>query len=432
MTSRLQHFIVMLFSLGSFAGFSQNNSYQENILFSDGMNQLWLTDGTRTNTIPTIKTFFGGLRVIGKVSTTWFYQDENNTLFATQGFPTQTYTVPIPNGPTGIDKLVVIGDQAFFVNAKSVVALTRDAATHQFRASVFFDLPSTGTEKYSTAILTKLEDRLAIIGRNSIPRDTTTMWLATLRETVPRFVASMPGTLAMAPASTKKGIFFGLKANHVTGLWYLDGQLDNVIKLRDFPHDASFTSIQHLTAFGDKLIFNVTDKTNGSEPWISSGTSASTHMLTDLAPGRWDDPENFLYPHAKSSNPKGFSVFGGVAYFWINGSSLWKTDGTEVGTKFVINTDYLGEGQALVAGSLFFTNHASNRLYQFDIESQSIRPVRMANDSLDMPWCRQPEFFVVDNRPYLAGGRCDSGVHDKQRSLWTVTSESRLENLVAP
>lgn len=79
--------------------------------------------------------------------------------------------------------------------------------------------------------------------------------------------------------------------------------------------------------FGDYIIFDANDGTNGIEKWISDGTSNGTHILKDIN------------PNGDGGGGYNGTVFNNEYYFNGNNGSdgyeLWKTDGTESGTVMV-------------------------------------------------------------------------------------------------
>ena len=87
------------------------------------------------------------------------------------------------------------------------------------------------------------------------------------------------------------------------------------------------------TVFNDALYFNGNDGVNGTELWKTDGTPEGTIMVRDI------NPTNDTY-----SRPGNYTVFNNTLYFQaddgVNGAELWKTNGTEASTVLVkdINT----------------------------------------------------------------------------------------------
>ena len=82
-----------------------------------------------------------------------------------------------------------------------------------------------------------------------------------------------------------------------------------------------------ITTAGSFAIFMASDGANGTEPWITDGTTAGTHLLKDINPG--PAPSNALF----------FTVVNGNIYFGAsdgtNGFELWMSDGTTAGTNML-------------------------------------------------------------------------------------------------
>jgi len=78
-------------------------------------------------------------------------------------------------------------------------------------------------------------------------------------------------------------------------------------------------------ALGDNLIFPADDGVNGTELWMTDGTELGTQIIKDIS--------------ADSSNPVYVVEAGGQVYFGaddgVHGAELWKSDGTSGGTTLV-------------------------------------------------------------------------------------------------
>ena len=82
------------------------------------------------------------------------------------------------------------------------------------------------------------------------------------------------------------------------------------------------------------LIFHA-DNAGGIELWTSDGTTSGTTVLKDINPGDGDSMA-YVYPQSTFFNDElYFTASNGV-----NGSELWKTDGTEQGTVMVKDINY--------------------------------------------------------------------------------------------
>lgn len=88
------------------------------------------------------------------------------------------------------------------------------------------------------------------------------------------------------------------------------------------------TNVNTLSALG-KVFYVGTDASNGSELWVSDGTPIGTKLVKDIEPGAGSSSiTNFRHP---PSSPYVFFV----ATTSGEGQELWRTDGTEQGTQLV-------------------------------------------------------------------------------------------------
>jgi ELWxxDGT repeat protein len=91
----------------------------------------------------------------------------------------------------------------------------------------------------------------------------------------------------------------------------------------DVAKGAIGSSPRDFAVLGNHLYFSANDGINGTELWKTDGTVTGTMMVKDLIPG------------ATGSNPTGLTVFNNALYFAAtdaNGTELWKSDGTANGT----------------------------------------------------------------------------------------------------
>lgn len=119
-------------------------------------------------------------------------------------------------------------------------------------------------------------------------------------------------------------LYFSASDANGTELWVTDGTTAGTVMVKDINSGSGNSSPSRLTAIGNTLYFRANDGTNGAELWKSDGTSAGTVMVKNINSG------------SSSSNPDQMVAIGSNLYFQANdgtnGSELWKSDGTSAGT----------------------------------------------------------------------------------------------------
>ena len=117
----------------------------------------------------------------------------------------------------------------------------------------------------------------------------------------------------------------------------------------------------YLTNVGGILFFTADDGVNGTELWKSDGTETGTVLVKDIFEG------------ASASSPRELTNVNGTLFFvaddGINGAELWKSNGTTSGT--VLVKEYRGEGLSsylseltAVGDTLFFSVNDSIAGYE--------------------------------------------------------------------
>jgi len=174
----------------------------------------------------------------------------------------------------------------------------------------------------------------------------------------------------------------------------------SVALLKDIAPGASSAQVGRPVAVGDKIFFTAADGTNGSELWVSDGTSAGTTLVKDINTGDntvlnlplsitpldanrvvfWGSSSTTGYePWVSDGTSNGtfklaeinassaasynstypfISAFNGTAYFFANNGTsieMWKTDGTSVGTMLTADP---------VTGA--FMHNGGGRLWEFN------------------------------------------------------------------
>ena len=138
------------------------------------------------------------------------------------------------------------------------------------------------------------------------------------------------------------GILFFTADNSITGyeLWKTDGTSNGTTLVKDIYPGSNGSYPRLLTTINNKLIFKADDPTRGYELWISDGTSNGTNLIYDINSGSGSGTNSI---RSELFNREGRvqvnSVYNDIYYFagddGTNGRELWRTDGTDTGTRMV-------------------------------------------------------------------------------------------------
>jgi ELWxxDGT repeat protein len=110
-----------------------------------------------------------------------------------------------------------------------------------------------------------------------------------------------------------------------TELWKTDVTKQNTRLVKDIFPGVIGSICQHLYAYNNIIYFSAFDGVHGQALWRSDGTDQGTYFIKSFTGG--GDPSNFF-------------GFKNQIYFTVNGKygELWMTDGTEAGTRPVIDS----------------------------------------------------------------------------------------------
>ena len=260
-------------------------------LADDGVSgtELWSYDGTTASLVKDICT--------GSCSSliTSLYTDGSKLYFS-------AYTATLGSEPWVSD-----GTNAGTVNLANLGNTTASSSPSGFvkmGGDVFFVAASTtyGRELYKT--------------------DGTTVGTTLVKDIKAGTSASNPSNPVVVGGNT---LYF--QANDgTTGaeLWKSNGTTGGTVLVADFIAGTTGLTPINLTALASNVVFSGTTSSYGAELYASDGSTIS--LLSDIKSG------------TSGSSPTNFVVYAGKAYFsaaGANGTELYSTDGTIVGTTFV-------------------------------------------------------------------------------------------------
>jgi ELWxxDGT repeat protein len=144
-----------------------------------------------------------------------------------------------------------------------------------------------------------------------------------------------------------------------TELWSTDGTADGTDLVGNIAPGNESSYPFGLTVHGGKIFFQASNSDDGTELWASDGTTDGTRLVKDINPGSAS-----ANPGGTDLDAGGFTPLGSKLYFQAqtaaDGSELWVTDGTTAGTQQVRDIAPGEEGSyperfTELKGKLYFT-----------------------------------------------------------------------------
>ncbi|MEZ6120232.1 MAG: hypothetical protein R3C28_27175 [Pirellulaceae bacterium] len=304
----------------------------EIFLADDGIHgrELWRTDGTTVGTYRLLEQDLAGWSVKAAVATQQVFllieaQGVGDVLYVSDGTANGTRRINelISLASSSIDTPVAVGDDVVFLSFDFDPAGRRIWRT---------DGSVEGTHSISTDVLPQGSSQVVwgIGGTALLYAGNAGRQLLALhsedKQTVLLSEFPSPSSLDSFTSFGETALFVA-RVGGVTELWTTDGTRTGTFKL------ASIRNIQTLTKIGDHIYFVGNDGIHGNEVWRTDGTVDGTAMVRDIAPG---------FPGSTVLSCCGFGAVGDRIVFSATnsefGNQVWGTDGTEVGTEVLTNT----------------------------------------------------------------------------------------------
>ena len=187
------------------------------------------------------------------------------------------------------------------------------------------------------------EDTVA--GRELFASDGTAAGTRLAKDTLPGYLGSVQTSGAVALGNL---VLFRAYDPRVGSdlLWRSDGTAAGTYAL-----SSSALGPVGLVALGSVALFIAFDEAVGTELWITDGTIAGTTLLIDLRPGQASGLDPYSTPPEAWPRRIGAEVWF-VGNDGLQGTELWRTDGTAAGTQLGVNLNPAGDSNIIAIGSL--------------------------------------------------------------------------------
>jgi ELWxxDGT repeat protein len=219
---------------------------------------------------------------------------------------------------------------------------------------------------------------------------------------------------------------------HGSELWVTDGSSAGTKMVVDIWQGPSGSNAYFMTPLGSNLILGATDSLHGMELWITDGTAPGTSLLKDI------------YPGTMGSNPAdngGFKLINGKLCFTAvtpnEGSEMWITDGTTAGTT-LLKDIWPGPGFSRAGyfgmeaynGKLYFSGVDSlngSQLWTTDGTSAGTTLLKVL--STTTPYSSFPNSYIIYNGKMVFVASTDVV---NQTQLWTSDGTAAGTHTIAP
>lgn len=383
----------------------QPSEYRLNALGNDvgsrpgGIN-LWVTAGTALGTRlsgqlpvpdwwnPTLKAIALGGKLLFAGSSLQTGAELFETDGTTMGTRLRKDIAPPSSEPA---QLTRVGNRLFFTTGVGSQLWVSDGIAAGTRLVAQFEggewrghlggLTAVGNLLYFTVIASRFEHKSWITE--------VQLWVSDGSEMGTRLVKNFDPRVGFGMMAAGDGrLFFTIsRPFHRREWWVSDGTEAGTRQLLESGGPFAEERSEEIKAVGSRVFFTGTTAEHGRELWVTDGTPEGTRLVKDILPG------------SESSSLAELTVANGLLYFFARESAtayaLWSSDGTEAGTRIIkqLRDDYFWYSAPGVipfnltaAGSrLYFTPRQSDGTWLWVSDGTEVGtvPVSMISNALD-------------------------------------------------
>ena len=336
------------------AGITQTTNVDGVLYFNafDGTNYgLWKTDGTSSGTIQ-LSTFEAAParddQYVAVKDLLFFPNFENETgteLWVSDGTKSGTKVVTdiFNQGSSNPNYLTQVGNEVYFV---------ADGEADGFNELWKSDGTESGTELVLNAEVSNLTNVKGVLyfTQNEFPGE---LWKLNNRTGEAERILENTGSDTIASLTEVDGTLYFVRNDYE--LWKVEDNSSLPEEVEEFDRTDNSGGIQGLTEVGDTLFFTFDDGEIGRELYKSNGTANNTGLVEDISPDMRDAGTTINL----SSEPSQFVDVEGTLHFFADRDDdddreLWKSDGTEEGTRLVKEFEQDIIRPINLGGTLFF------------------------------------------------------------------------------
>lgn len=387
--------------------------------------ELWKSDGTSANTVMVKDINVGGSsqpQAFGIVGSQVFFKADDGTngpeLWTSNGLSAGTMMLQIGTGLTNsgnVDYVTKSGNNLFFMADDGVNGYELWTSDGTASGSELVKDLNPGTGNFNMYGMVTVGDDVYFYGDDFT--NGLELWKTNGTSAGTNIIDLNPGAGSSdLPGSGIIGntLYFtgDLSSSGVYDLYTTDGTTAGTDLIY-----AGFSSVNgNMTEIDGKLYFAAEEGGNGTELWVTDGTSAGTMMVKDINPA------------GGHSNPYNFVAIGSTIYFFADngtkGMELWKTNGTDATTEIVADINPWGDfddngygvNMVVLNNALYFMAYHPQNEYQLWTSDGTFDGTKMLKEinpnGSAVDWNNQGQIVVAGSNIFF------NAYDDNDYALW--------------